>query len=62
MTDRVCCHRGQGCISQNGYLCLNTKCEPIDEKGRRFMVISWMEDGQPFTAKHYLTQGEGVPV
>lgn len=57
-----CAHRGHGCISQNGYLCLHgPKCEPIDDRGRRFAVFHWIENGQPLATRRYLDQGELAP-
>lgn len=37
---KVCPHRFNGCISQNGYVCLHDgPCEPVDHQGRKFRVI-----------------------
>jgi len=58
-----CAHRYHGCISQNGYLCLNgQKCEPVDGNGRRFVVFEWLENGQPLAHRHYLDDIHGVPL
>jgi hypothetical protein len=54
MNERACPHRYCGCISQNGYLCLNDgPCEPIDERGRWFAISYTMEHGQMFMHREY---------
>lgn len=61
--NKYCAHRHHGCISQNGYLCLNgPKCEPVDSTGRRFVVFEWLENGQPLATRHYLDDVNGVPL
>jgi hypothetical protein len=61
---KYCAHRFQGCISQNGYLCLHAgpTCQPIDSNGRRFVVREWLENGQRFTTRDFLTDSTGIPM
>lgn len=58
-----CAHRGHGCISENGYRCLNGPvCQPVDANGRRFVVFEWIENGQRLATRHYLDDTNGIPL
>lgn len=51
---KPCKYPRSACISRNGKECTFTdaeECKPMDEKGQRYEIREWVEDGQRLTAK-----------
>jgi hypothetical protein len=49
-----CKYPGSQCISRNGTECAFSDaeiCQPMDEKGKRYQIREWVEDGTKMTAK-----------
>ncbi|MFA5378082.1 MAG: hypothetical protein WC455_20185 [Dehalococcoidia bacterium] len=56
VADRICPYPDHGCVSQNGRHCFHNRCQPVDDQGRRFLIITDVQDGQTFTHTRYLPE------
>jgi hypothetical protein len=60
---KVCPYAPCKCISENKGHCFHGPvCEPCDDRGRRFLIITDVQDGQVFTHTRYLPERVIAPI
>lgn len=62
ITGRICPYQGHGCVSQNGRHCFWDSCQPIDDQGRRFRILAWIEGDTRMTTRIYTDDHNGRPL